>query len=207
MLDPKYDEDVVNLRYLKKVINQEDDNLQLPKSISRNYGSKPQPPYYKGDTWLDGTIVYTCINDRLIGTYQNSDWTTESGAKEEAERKSKIFLAQPSDYNIGDMWILQSDNAHSVGKKGEILISEEKSKTYKASHWKKMLEYGTSEGIKEVADDLNITKEGIEAMAVEILELQEKNIQNDEIIQDLLQRVEVLEEEKEEGKEEEEGEV
>ena len=124
MNEPKYDEDNVNLGYLKKVISNTEDNISKEYSdVSRHYASKPQPPYHKGDTWIDGNIVYTCINDREIGIYNDEDWVTESGAKEEAERKSKTFLTQPVNYNVGDMWILQSDTDHKAGKKGEILVA------------------------------------------------------------------------------------
>ena len=110
MLEPKYDEDTVNLGYLKKVISDTEEGIDNTyKNVSRHYASRPQPPYYKGDTWIDGDIVYTCINTRTIGLYQDSDWVTESGAKTEAETKNKTYLTQPSNYRPGDMWILQSD--------------------------------------------------------------------------------------------------
>ena len=96
MTEPKYDEDSVNLGYLKRIIKETEtsikDNINEEYSdVSRHFATKPQPPYHKGDTWIDGNIVYTCIKDREIGTYNDDDWVTESGAKEEAEKKNKIF--------------------------------------------------------------------------------------------------------------------
>ena len=156
MTEPKYNEDVVNLGYLKRALGLTDEQTaEIYKYISKHYGSKPQPPYYKGDTWVDGTIIYTCINDRLIGTYQDSDWVTESGAKEEAERKSKVFLRQPSNYSVGDMWILQSDTDHRAGKRGEILITTAGRKVYDEDDWVNMLGYGTIRSINEVANNIN----------------------------------------------------
>lgn len=156
MLEPKYDEDTVNLGYLKKIISDTEENIDdTYKNVSRHYASRPQPPYYKGDTWIDGDIVYTCINTRTIGLYQDTDWVTESGAKTEAERKNKTYLTQPSDYSAGDMWILQSDNDHRAGKKGEILISTAGRKIYDADDWVNMLGYGTISSINEVAGNLN----------------------------------------------------
>lgn len=155
-IEPKYDEDVVNLGYLKKIVADPDGNLEnIYENVSKHYASKPQPPYHKGDTWIDGNIIYTCINDREIGIYQDSDWTTESGAREEAERKNKVFLRQPSNYNVGDMWILQSDEDHRAGKRGEILISTAGRKEYDEGDWVNMLGYGTIRSINEVADNLN----------------------------------------------------
>ncbi|MGN1269345.1 MAG: hypothetical protein ACI4UU_00520 [Clostridia bacterium] len=154
MSEPKYDEDLVNLGYLKKIISNEAfDSGTI--TISRHYASKPTPPYYAGDTWIDGNTFYTCVNTRLIGLYVDSDWTTESGAKEEAEKKNKTYLSQPSNYNIGDMWILQADTDHKAGKKGEILITIVSRKEYDESDWVNILGYGTIASINEVANNLN----------------------------------------------------
>lgn len=154
--EPKYDEDVVNLGYLKKIVADPEGNLEnIYENVSKHYASKPQPPYHKGDTWIDGNIIYTCINDREIGTYQDSDWTTESGAREEAENKNKVFLRQPSNYSVGDMWILQSDDDHKAGKKGEILISTAGRSEYNENDWVNMLGYGTIRSINEVANNIN----------------------------------------------------
>lgn len=160
MSEPKYDEDVVNLGYLKKLINNETCNTG-DTTISKHYASKPTPPYYAGDTWIDGNNLYTCVNTRLIGPYTDSDWTTESGAKEEVESKNRIYLTQPSNYNIGDMWILQSDNDHKAGKKGEILISTVKRQTYDEGDWINMLGYGTIRSINEVANNISDALERI----------------------------------------------
>jgi hypothetical protein len=156
MSEPKYDEDLVNLGYLNKKLNDTENEINKEyENVSRNYGSRPSPPYYKGDTWIDGNTVYTCINTRTIGSYNEEDWTTESGAKKEAERKNKTYISQPSNYNPGDMWILQSDEDHRAGKKGEILISTAGRKEYDSDDWINMLGYGTIKSINEVAGNLN----------------------------------------------------
>lgn len=165
MSEPVYDEDLVNLGYLKQAITQTEESIG--KGISKHYATKPNPPYYKGDTWIDGRIVYTCVNDRLIGVYTDSDWVTESGAKEEAESKSRTFLVQPSKYNVGDMWILQSDEDHRAGRKGEVLISTAGRVEYDADDWVNMLGYGTIRSINEVANNIND--------AIERLELQKES--------------------------------
>ena len=156
MSEPIYDEDTVNLGYLKKAISDTEKNIDdTYKNVSRHYASKPVPPYYKGDTWIDGDIVYVCINTRTIGLYQDADWVTESGAKEEAEKKNKTYLTQPSNYSAGDMWILQSDDDHKAGKRGEILISNAGRSDYDEDDWVNMLGYGTIISINEVANNLN----------------------------------------------------
>ncbi len=155
MSEPIYEEDLVNLGYLNKKMQEVSEGISIPDNISRHYASKPQPPYYKGDTWIDGAIVYTCINSREIGLYTDSDWVTESGAKVEAESKNKTYLTQPSNYNVGDMWILQSDDDHKAGKKGEILITTVGRKDYNEDDWVNMLGYGDISSINKVVEDLN----------------------------------------------------
>ncbi len=156
MSEPKYDEDLVNLRYLKRALGLTDEEAKdIYKYISRHYASKPQPPYYVGDTWIDGDIIYTCIKERLIGTYHAEDWATESGAKKEAEEKNRVFLRQPSNYRPGDMWILQSDDDHKAGKKGEMLIATNGRYEYDEGDWVNMLGYGTIRSINEVANNIN----------------------------------------------------
>ena len=74
MGEPKYDEDSVNLGYLNKRLSSAEKEISSQyENVSRNYGSKPNPPYYKGDTWIDGKIVYTCINTRTVGLYNDED--------------------------------------------------------------------------------------------------------------------------------------
>lgn len=169
MGEPKYDEDVVNLGFLKKQMSETERNINNEyKEVSRHYASRPTPPYTKGDTWIDGNIVYTCINSREIGVYNEEDWATESGAKAEAERKNKIFLTKPSKYISGDMWILQSDEDHKAGKKGEILIATAGQNGYNEDDWVNMLGYGNISSINEVANNLSdaITRIGVVEEAV-----------------------------------------
>jgi len=157
MNEPKYDEDVVNLGYLNKIISQigKGIKIDIPINVSRHYATRPSPPYYAGDTWIDGDIIYTCIKTREIGVYTSSDWATESGAKKEAEEKNRIFLTQPYNYKLGDMWILQSDEDHKAGKKGEILIAIAGKTYYDENDWINMLGYGTIRSINEVANNIS----------------------------------------------------
>lgn len=168
MSEPLYDEDLVNLGYLNKKIKEATENVKISDNISKHYSSKPQPPYNAGDTWIDGNIIYTCINSREIGTYTDSDWTTESGAKEEAKNKNRVFLIQPSDYNAGDMWILQTDTDHPEGRKGEILVTTVGRQGYEESDWVKKVSYGTIEYIDGIKEELNTEMNTITERTVEI---------------------------------------
>lgn len=151
--EPIYEEDTVNLGYLNKVLNNETQGNA--KTISKHYSTKPTPPYTEGDTWLDGDILYTCIKTRKLGQYNETDWVTESGAKKIAQKKNRIFVSKPSNYRIGDLWILQSDNDHMAGIKGEILNAVQNSIEYNESHWIKDIKYGLVSDINKIAEDLS----------------------------------------------------
>ena len=73
--DPKYDNDLVNLGYLKKRIGEfgsetEGKIQQLPK----NYSSPPIPPYFKDSVLTYQNKIYICIKDRTIGNFNLNDW-------------------------------------------------------------------------------------------------------------------------------------
>lgn len=79
--EPKYDEDVVNLGYLNKVLDND-----IPEKVAiittRNYNVQPSTPYYVGDTWTQGSNgnIYRCIKQRLVGEYNSSDWELATGS-------------------------------------------------------------------------------------------------------------------------------
>lgn len=58
-----------------------------------------------------------------------------------ADGKSKIFVVKPTNYQVGDLWILQSDTDHTAGKKGDILTANADSATYDKTHWSKEVKY------------------------------------------------------------------
>lgn len=41
----------------------------------QTFTSQPTTPYYEGDIWQDGTTTYLCLNTRLTGSYDSTDWT------------------------------------------------------------------------------------------------------------------------------------
>ena len=58
-----------------------------------------------------------------------------------ADGKSKTFVVEPTNYAVGDLWILQSDTDHADGKKGDMLTANAASDTYNAAHWSKEVKY------------------------------------------------------------------
>jgi hypothetical protein len=67
-----------------------------------------------------------------------------------ADGKSKTFVAKPTNYQVGDLWILQSDKDHTAGKKGDILTANKDSATYDESHWSKEVKYTDDTAIENL---------------------------------------------------------
>ena len=71
--EPKYDEDVVNLGYLKRILGLKDtDSVAI--IVTKNYGTAPNPPYSLNDTYMYEGKVYMCIKAREIGEFNPDDW-------------------------------------------------------------------------------------------------------------------------------------
>lgn len=146
--EPYYDEDLVNKAYLDKVLGNTTEIIENDINMVKNYGTQPQPPYHKGDTYTDDNKLYVCIQSREVGIYESTDWNTESGAITLAQSaldvaivKTRTYLVKPTSYNSCDMWILENDTVHVPDKTGTILISLANSNIYVADHWVKRDKY------------------------------------------------------------------
>lgn len=146
--EPYYDEDLVNKAYLDKVLGNTNEIIENDINMVKNYGAKPQPPYHKGDTYTEDNKLYTCIQSREVGLYEDTDWITESGAivlaqnaLDVAKVKNRTYLVKPTSYNSNDQWILEDDTVHAPDKTGTILISLANSNIYVAEHWVKRDKY------------------------------------------------------------------
>ena len=161
MNEPKYDEDVVNLGYLNKILgssgDKTNDNVRIPKT----FATQPKTPYSKGDVWINGNYVYVCVNTRNVGLFNINDWVSESGAKDLAVNKSKVYVTQPTNYQMGDMWILQTDDDHPLGKKGEILIANKNGKEYIEADWVKEISYITQDEKTEIDEKIQTATNSI----------------------------------------------
>ena len=71
--EPKYDEDVVNLGYLKRILGLKDTDT-LTIVVTKNYGTAPNPPYNLNDTYMYEGKVYICIKARSVGEFNPNDW-------------------------------------------------------------------------------------------------------------------------------------
>lgn len=73
--EPLYDGDLVNLGYLNTRLT---DTNELIFEKSQNFGTVPNPPYKKYDTYMGPDGIYICVKERLIGEYNAADWTKAS---------------------------------------------------------------------------------------------------------------------------------
>ena len=70
---PIYGEDLINKAYIDSLVEDTIPDV-IYTNASKNFGSQPIPPYHINDTWTDGTNLYICIVERLIGDFDSDDW-------------------------------------------------------------------------------------------------------------------------------------
>ena len=119
---------------------------------------------HEGDLWYNTSSLKTY---RWNGT----SWVYQPEAEELAKSKKRIFSTTPTvPYDVGDLWILQSDTAHSAGKKGEILTcsTAKISGSYSSSDWKKTITYTDDSYAVSVESKLEQRADEIELSVTEI---------------------------------------
>ena len=98
-----------------------------------------------GDIWLNtSSNTVAGVEAGMTAIWNGSTWKPSKVPQEVFDKidgKAQVFVSQPTNYQIGDLWILQSDSDHTAGKKGEILTAKTSSVAYDASHWSKEVSY------------------------------------------------------------------
>lgn len=123
--EPLYDTDLVSKGYLNKRLTGEIDGVssELNKTNStisaiggavtkkaQNFGSQPVPPYYRNDTWMNGTDIYICITQRLLGDFNASDWEKAS-----AYDNTKTKIDEGITTTTGGLEVTNDTNGNTVG--------------------------------------------------------------------------------------------
>jgi hypothetical protein len=57
------------------------------------------------------------------------------------DTRNKVYTSKPTSYSKGDIWITESNTAHSSYREGTLLVASADSATYNASHWSATLKY------------------------------------------------------------------
>lgn len=139
-----------------------------------------------GDMWLNtSSSTVAGVESGMTAIWDGSAWKTSKVPQEVFDKidgKAQVFVSQPTNYQIGDLWILQSDSDHTAGKKGEILTAKTSSIAYNASHWTKEVIYTDDSKLDsfvegEYATDKNNIQNQIDITSEEI-----NNIVSDSIL-------------------------
>ena len=145
--EPRYDEDLVTKSYLDQTIENttytiDGELSKLDSSVSRraqNFGSEPTPPYYVNDTYMDGTDIYICTTERLIGDFNAADWGKASDYTDDtlASSMNKVFVNTPTPpYKIGDLWTTGPNGVLYRCKTSKIL-----GESYNIADWENATSY------------------------------------------------------------------
>lgn len=132
---------------------------------STAWTTKDEKKKHKGDLWYNPSTAET---KRYTGTR----WENQPEAEKLAKTKSTVWRSTPTvPYYKGDLWILQSDTAHTAGKKGEILTctTTRTYANYIAGDWVKEICYSDDTYAKKVeshfeqrADSIEMSVTGLE---------------------------------------------
>ena len=77
------------------------------------------------------------------GTYMMFIWDAaeENWISAVADSNNKIYTSRPSQYNVGDLWITNSDEDHGTYLQGTLLQAQTSNTTYNADDWTPTLKY------------------------------------------------------------------
>lgn len=91
-----------------------------------------------GDLWYDTTKDQSFM-------WNGTEWVTQGvpdDVFDKIDGKAEIFVSQPTEYNVNDLWILAEDTTlDKEYKAGTIVIATQTSNTFVASHWTKKDSY------------------------------------------------------------------
>ena len=141
--EPRYDTDPANKAYVDRVNGK---TVEVIGVKSRNFGMAPEPPYHVNDTYMDGSDIYICIQDREFGVFDKADWklAVDYTNDDVANSKNKVFTEKPvPPYNKGDLW--------TSGPNGELrrCVTSRASGSYVESDWENATSYDSTNTVIE----------------------------------------------------------
>ena len=88
----------------------------------------------------DGQLWMQSLTD---GTYVLNIWDAASSSwkKLNADSRNVVHTTQPSQYKVGDLWVVEKDGLISKYGKGTLLQARATSNTFDAAHWESSLKY------------------------------------------------------------------
>lgn len=97
--NPKYDNDYVTLGYLNKTLKDESElNNEKINIMPKNYNAPPNPPYYVNSLLLLDGKIYKCTKNRLVGSFNLSDWAIVVSTDDINESLKAIYDVNKLEY-------------------------------------------------------------------------------------------------------------
>ena len=90
----------------------------------------------------DGQLWMQSLPD---GTYMLNMWDDDSNSwkKLNADTRNVVYTTKPSQYKIGDLWVVEDDKLIDKYGKGTLLQARATSDVFDATHWEPSLKYET----------------------------------------------------------------
>lgn len=95
------------------------------------------------------------IKKNSNGTYLMFVWdaANETWVSASADSDNKIYTHRPSEYNVGDLWVTNSDEDHGTYLQGTLLQAQASNTEYNAADWAPTLKYDSD--LEDIQGELN----------------------------------------------------
>ena len=151
-------------------VSNEVDGILTQSSLSITDASDPIVSETEPTSAVDGQIW---IKPNTNGSYNMFLWSkaTQSWIPSDMDTRNKVYTSKPSSYSKGDIWITESDTAHSKYLEGTLLQATKDNTTYNEDDWSATLKYDKDiDEIKgtlyDLAQYVTITSAGLKIGAV-----------------------------------------
>lgn len=151
-------------------VSNEADGVLTQSSLSITDASDPIVSTTEPTNAVDGQIW---IKPNTNGAYNMFLWSesAKTWIPSDMDTRNKVYTTKPSSYNKGDIWITESDTAHSKYKEGTLLQASKDSAAYSENDWSTTLKYdkdidAIQTTLKGLSEYVTITSEGLRIGAV-----------------------------------------
>ena len=151
-------------------VSNETAGVLTQSSLSLTDASDPIVSTTEPTNAVDGQIW---IKPNTNGAYNMFVWSesAKTWIPSDMDTRNKVYTTKPSSYNKGDIWITESDTAHSKYKEGTLLQASKDNTTYSENDWSATLKYdkdidNIQTTLKGLSEYVTITSQGLRIGAV-----------------------------------------
>ena len=151
-------------------ISDEVDGILTQSSLSITDASDPIVSQTEPTNAVDGQIW---IKPNTNGAYNMFLWSeaAQTWIANDIDTRNKVYTSKPSTYSKGDIWITESDTAHSKYLEGTLLQASKDSTTYSEDDWSATLKYDKdiakiNSTLYDLSQYVTITSSGLKIGAV-----------------------------------------